>query len=168
MSRLLMTLISVAFAAMQHAPNEHALTKRFDAAVLEVMPGARVEVQPVGLRSTDAAQSYYEVSRRWLKRDSSIRARYTIAESVELARERFDVLTKLLQVGSAPIEGIGDEARVLEPAPSGERRLNFRRGRVVVQLTAPGPGDEVVRRLAKLLVDQVDRSSKARELDIIP
>ena len=108
---------------------------------------------------------FSDEDRRWVSRDHSIRAHYFIANSIELSKEQFRLLTEALQVGSKPIEGVGDEARLLEPAPSGERRLNFRRGRVVIQLAAPGPGEETIRRLAGLLVDQVDWSNKAGELD---
>jgi hypothetical protein len=166
MSQLLV-FIGLVISTLQHAPSEHPLTKRIDAVVLTMMPEARAEALPMRPRLSEVSDTYYHEHRRWVHGNTSVRALYSIATSVELSKEQFRLLTEMLQVGSVPIDGVGDEARLLEPAPSGERRLNIRRGRVVIQLAAPGPGEETIRRLAGLLVDQVDRSNKARELDNI-
>src|SRR5687767_221727 len=108
MSQLLV-FIGLVIGTLQHGPGEHPLTKRIHAVVLTMMPQARAEALPMGPRLSEVSDTYYDEARRWVHGNDSIRARYSIATSVELSTEQFRLLTEVLQVGSVPIEGVGDE-----------------------------------------------------------
>ena len=57
MSQLLV-FIGLVISTLQHAPSEHPLTKRFDAVILKMMPGAGAEALPIGRRSPKVADTF--------------------------------------------------------------------------------------------------------------
>jgi hypothetical protein len=67
-----------------------------------------------------------------------------------------------ISVPTTKIDGIGDEAFIVAPSPTGDRKLSFRRGPVVLQVEALDEQSTV--RFARLFVAAVHRSVEAREV----
>jgi hypothetical protein len=156
MNRMLLLMV-VSMTTALHGQDESPLARRFDLVVRRTIPRSYREEVVLPAKRQQEMQ-------RWAYDKTRITVVYLVKENAETAHQAFHERLASIAVGKRRVEGFGDEAYEIAPyAPSGERRLNFRRGRVIVEVEALG--DEVTKRLASLFLNEVDRSLVAGELD---
>jgi hypothetical protein len=107
------------------------LTERLDVALRAAVPGAVLErVQPPSLHSS---QTYLA----WRYDDALVTVQYSLAASLEEAKDTFAKTAMVLPVGTASISGIVGDDAFLVGRTNGPRRLHFRRDKLHVQVGAP-------------------------------
>jgi hypothetical protein len=150
---LLGILIAVAPAPAQSAQPSAALNARIDAAIARAAPGAKLDLE----FATPPGQlpSQY---RRWRVKDATITMTYVLADSPEAAENLLQVRSDMATTGSRHVEGIGDDAYLMvSQASDANKRMNLRRGKVVVELGVPEKlFDAVVRELLQELGHSAD------------
>lgn len=125
--------VAVAILARMAVPSAtqpiQTLTERFDVAVRKAVPGALIHrFQPPSLHNPDSAYL------SWRYGDQEVSVQYSLATSIEEARDRFAKAAVVRPVPTRPVAGIvGDEAFIV----SQSARLHFRRGRFNVEVNAP-------------------------------
>jgi hypothetical protein len=92
--------------------------------------------------------------------DSVISVGFTVLESNGEAERQLAERTMMLPAGSAPVRGFGDQAFIIQPGATVQRRMNLRRHHIVLEISAPG---EIARsRLALALVAAIDEAELGR------
>lgn len=136
-------------------PNRSLITL-FDTAVRSVVKDA----QPEPVREY-ARGTYFQ---RWSSVAGPVSVQHRAFPAPETARKVLDDMMRALSVPTRRLEGLGDGAFLVAPSnPNGERRLNFVRGRVLVEVAAQG--EDNVRRVAARLLEVVNAALKAGELE---
>jgi len=127
--------------------------RRFESAIQSEFPGA--QLQPRQLPRRDR-----EDYRQWVYEDSVISVGFTVLESNGEAERQLAERTMMLPAGSAPVRGFGDQAFIIQPGATVQRRMNLRRHHIVLEISAPG---EIARsRLALALVAAIDEAELGR------
>ena len=119
--------------AQSAPPSFAALNARIDAAIARGAPGAKLDLE----FATPPGQlpSQY---RRWKVKDSTITMTYVVTTSPDAAAELLRVGSQIAPTGSARVQGVGDEAyAVANQSPDANKRVNFRRGNMVIELGVP-------------------------------
>lgn len=143
-------VVSAIASLLPQGQTERPLNKRFDETVRAAIPGAHLLVgkEPQSLL--------------WTYGDRRITIRYSVQRNARVAEERMREWMRTISAGWRQIDGFGDESYSVEPSASGQHHVNFRRGRVLVEVSAFG--ERTVRQLARLLVPQIDQSIAVGEL----
>jgi hypothetical protein len=107
----------------------HMLTERFDIALRKAVPGAVMHrFEPPSLHNP--ASAYLS----WRYGDQEVAVQYSLANSIEEARDWFGMAAVGRSTGTRAIAAIiGDEAFIV----SQSAQLHFRRGRFNVEVNAP-------------------------------
>jgi len=152
-------LIASLPAGAQTAPPSAAMNARIDAAIARGAPGAKLDLE----FATPPGQlpSQY---RRWRVKDATITMTYVLADSPEAAENLLRVRSDMATTGSRKVEGVGDDAYLMTTqASDANKRMNFRRGKIVVELGAPEKVfDAVLRELLEELGREVEPPGTAR------
>jgi hypothetical protein len=129
---LLGILIAVPPVGAQPAPSA-ALNARIDAAIVRGAPGAKLDLEFAS--APGPLPSQY---RRWRVKDATITMTYVLADSPEAAEHLLQVRSDMATTGSRKVEGVGDDAYLMTgQAQDANKRMNFRRGKIVVEFGAP-------------------------------
>lgn len=97
-----------------------------------------------------------EVFTSWTSDRAQVSLRYFVLESADTAAQLLQKRSSFLPIPTVRVEGFGDEAYLLAPSnPKGDRKIWFRHGAVVVEVTAPGEAG--ARRFARLFDDVLSR-----------
>ena len=134
----------------QSAPSSAAFNARIDSAIARGAPGAKLDLE----FATPPGQlpSQY---RRWKVKDATITMTYVVTTSPDAAAELLRVRSQLAPTGSARVQGVGDEAYALANQPAdANKRVNFRRGNIVIELGVP---DKMFDAVLRELLQELER-----------
>jgi hypothetical protein len=150
------TVLFVVSVVGQAQSNE-SLIKRFDHAIRSLMKDAHAEpARGLGVRG-----AYFQ---RWTSVGGPVSVEHSSFPSADAAQEFLEKMRLVLSVPTRKLDGFGDGPFLVAPfSRDGQQRLNFVRGRVVVEVAAPG--EEAVRRVAARLLQEVNAAIKSGELE---
>ena len=152
--------IALLLTSVAYGQSKPSLNERFDHAIRAVVTDAQQE--PLAGRYPDPN---YLV---WKFNGGTLTARHEVFSTEKEAKQSFEHFRDGLAVGTTKLEGFADDAFLVVQMPINEQRLNFRRGRVMVQVSVrvqmSASGEESVKRFAALLLTEVDRAIRAREI----
>ena len=139
-----------------HGQEERPLGQRFRAAMQAAAPKAALQT------SRRREQPRHEEFFRWEDQGQLISVRYYESDSTQAAKELMEDLLRL-PIPTRRMEGFGNDAHVVAPSsPHGERKIIFRRSRVVVIVEAVG--EENAQRFAGIFDEAVSRAIHAGEI----
>ena len=158
MTRALFLFLAAVTVVAQPGQSEKGLIQRFQAAVSADLGGATMQqvrewsaVRPENLLEWKLADGTY------------VTIRYYTVEPGK-ARIAFETDMAKISVGSRPISGFGEQSHMVSDSDlDGYRMLVFRRGNVIVEVAAIG--EQTVKRLAGLLVAEVQKEMERRRLN---
>jgi hypothetical protein len=147
--------VLLASSPSQPAPSAQsaavALNARIDAAIARGAPGAKLDLE----FATPPGQlpSQY---RRWKVKDAAITMTYVVTDSTDAAANLLRVRSQMGPTGSTRVQDVGDEAYALvNQNPDANKRMNFRRGNLVVELGVP---EKMFDAVLRELLTELDRT----------